>query len=73
MKRDLDDEELGELFSSDSEEPEDAETIVRWFRASYESECATCWEIILPDDRAGYIDGDDQASCQGCCEQALAA
>lgn len=65
------DEELEALFTSESEDPEDAETIVRWFTAGYRSECAVCFDVILPDDRAGYIDGDEEASCQDCCNQAL--
>ncbi len=70
---DLDDDELEGLFASEPEEPEDEETIVRWFTAGYESECPECWGTILPGDRAGYIDGDDQASCKDCCDQALSA
>lgn len=69
--KDLSDEELEVLFTSESEELEDAETIVRWFTATYRSECLICGETISPDDRAGYIDGDDEASCQECCDQAL--
>lgn len=38
---------------------------VRTFEADYESECP-CGEMILPGDKAGYIDGDNEASCWDC-------
>ncbi len=43
--------------------------VIRDFEADYESECG-CGEMILPGDRAGYIDGDDVASCWDCCGDA---
>lgn len=49
-------------------QPEE-EVVVRDFIASYESTCATCWEEILPGDKAGYIDGDTESSCWDCCEK----
>jgi hypothetical protein len=69
--KDLSDEELEVLFTSESEDLADADTIVRWFTATYRSECSDCSETISPDDRAGYIDDDTEASCQECCDQAL--
>jgi hypothetical protein len=46
------------------------EVVVRDFIATYESTCHTCWEEIAPGDKAGYIDGDNEASCWECCKQA---
>lgn len=51
------------------QEPEEG-VVVRDFIASYESVCTTCLADILPGDKAGYIDGDTEASCWDCCEQA---
>lgn len=39
--------------------------VVRDFEAEYESTCP-CGEVILPGDKAGYIDGDSVASCWDC-------
>ena len=47
--------------------------VVRDFTASYDSECSTCWGEILTGDKAGYIDGDTQASCWDCCEKSQQA
>lgn len=40
---------------------------VAHFTASYASECVTCWNTIEEGDKAGYLPGDDQASCGECC------
>jgi hypothetical protein len=46
------------------------EVVIRDFEATYESTCTTCWEEIFPGDKAGYIDGDTEASCWDCCMKA---
>lgn len=52
--------------------PQD-EVVIRDFVASYESSCAECGIDIEPGDKAGYIDGDDEACCWGCCLVAKSA
>lgn len=43
------------------------EVVIRDFVASYNSNCDDCGRGIDPGDKAGYIDGSDEASCWGCC------
>ena len=57
-------EEIEALMRKESED-----VVVRYFEASYESECP-CGEPIFPGDKAGYIGNDDQASCWDCVEDA---
>lgn len=45
-------------------------TVIRWFDAAYDSECNTCGGEICTGERAGYVDDDDRASCESCCEKA---
>lgn len=44
--------------------------VIKDFCAQYESGCSGCGATIYPGDRAGYVDGDDQASCWDCCSEA---
>ena len=46
---------------------EGEDTGVAHFLASYESDCATCGDLIQRGERAGYLPGDVQASCAECC------
>lgn len=55
------------MDEDDPFECEGEETVVRWFTASYRSDCARCGALIGLDDSAGYIGEDDEASCEECC------
>lgn len=50
-------------------ETEGDASVVRTFIAAYESRCP-CGTLIMEGDRAGYIEDDDEASCQDCCGMA---
>jgi hypothetical protein len=43
---------------------------VRRFTAAYDSGCESCSGEIYEGEPAGYISGDDYASCGDCCDQA---
>ncbi|MFE0101197.1 hypothetical protein [Streptomyces sp. NPDC059009] len=43
---------------------------VRFFYAEDQMECTCCGSDIFPGEAAGYIDGDTDASCAGCCDDA---
>lgn len=63
MADELEEAMLASLLESVGDDEEEGAAT---FIASYESVCPDCGGLIVPGEKAGYIDGSDEASCWRC-------
>lgn len=61
-----DEDDLDGLFERDGKG-----ISVRWFVASYDSNCSECGTLLREGELGGYIGDDDEASCENCCWAAV--
>jgi len=57
--------EEDDLFEVEGDDP-----IIAWFVATYDSDCVSCGALLREGELGGYIEDDDEASCESCCRAA---